>query len=203
MRVDLAGMLLRLVTGVAVRTDLPPPTGAPRIFFANHTSNLDFLVIWSALPSGIRRHTRPAAAKDYWSRGVIRPLLARNLFRAVLIERKKVTVGSNPLSQLAAAIEAGDSILIFPEGTRSLSGKVRVFKSGLYHLARRFPDVELVPVYLDNLSRILPKGEFLPVPLLCSASFGPPMALNPGEAKEAFLARARENLLALREARDD
>jgi 1-acyl-sn-glycerol-3-phosphate acyltransferase len=73
------------------------------------------------------------------------------------------------------------------------------FKSGLYYLAKKRPDLELIPVYIDNMNRILPRGEFLPVPLLSSITFGPPMWLEAGETKNEFLERARKAVLKLRE----
>ena len=118
-------------------------------------------------------------------------------FRAVLIERKNVTRDNNPLGPMLAVLEAGEGLIIFPEGTRNPTGEMNPFKPGLFHLARQTPDAELIPVYIENLNRVLPKGEILPVPLLCSVHFGAPMQLLPGEMKPAFLERAREAILAL------
>jgi 1-acyl-sn-glycerol-3-phosphate acyltransferase len=132
------------------------------------------------------------AGRDYWEKTPRRQRLARDFFNAVLIERQHVTVASNPLAPMIAALEAGDSLIVFPEGTRSADGQIHEFKSGLYHVARARPGVALVPVYLQNLSRILPKGDILPVPLLGSLTVGEPLRLNPEETKPAFLQRARE-----------
>jgi 1-acyl-sn-glycerol-3-phosphate acyltransferase len=152
---------------------------------------LDFLVLWSVLPREVRRTVRPVAAGDYWRKGPIRLFLADSVFRGVLIEREKVTRSNNPLVQLVAVLKAGESLIIFPEGGRTTDPVMRPFKSGLYHLGRAMPSVELVPVYIDNASRILPKGEFLPIPLLCSVNIGVPIYVRAGESKEAFLSRAR------------
>lgn len=182
---------VRLLCGSQARWLGTVPSGAQRIYFANHTSNLDAVVLWAALPGPLRERTRPVAARDYWIRGRIRPFLAAKVFNALLIERHRVTVRDNPLRDLAAALEAGASLILFPEGGRFPGPEPRPFKSGLYHLARMRPDVELIPVYLENLNRVLPKGEVLPVPLLGSVTLGLPVTLEAGESKAAFLERAR------------
>lgn len=193
----LVAALVRLVSGVRLQEDLPPAP-VTRIYFANHSSHLDFVVIWSVLPAELRRRTRPVAAADYWNRGAVRRFFSRRLFRAVLIAREGVNKTNNPLQEMGAALEAGEDLILFPEGTRSADGKLHAFRSGLYHLSRQFPSAELVPVYLENLNRILPKGEFLFVPLLGQTRFGAPIS-GPGEGehKTEFLERARQALCAL------
>lgn len=197
--------LIRLVTGAQARwkgTDPVRPDGSvpQRIFFANHTSNLDAPVIWASLPTQVRRVTRPVAARDYWDAGPVRRHVANDVFRAVLIERLKVTRSNNPLVAMAAALDAGDSLILFPEGGRLAADdpKPGEFKAGLWHLARSRPDVELVPVFLENLNRILPKGDFLLVPLLAAVTFGEPVRPADGEGKQAFLGRAREAVACLK-----
>jgi 1-acyl-sn-glycerol-3-phosphate acyltransferase len=188
---DFLAAAIRLFTGAQARwlRDLPDTT--PRIYFANHTSNLDFLVLWSVLPDVARRQTRPVAASDYWRGGGLRFFLAHSVFRGVLIERKKVTRSNNPIEQLLPILLSGESLILFPEGGRTTGQEMRPFKSGLYYLGRAAPTVDLVPAYIGNASRVLPKGEFLPIPLLCSVTFGAPIRLLPAESKNAFLARAR------------
>jgi 1-acyl-sn-glycerol-3-phosphate acyltransferase len=191
---------IRLFTGAKAQwLGCAPAHTKPRVYFANHTSNLDFVLLWSALPKSLRQQTRPAAALDYWSAGKLRPWIARDVFRAVLIERKNVTRQNNPIEQLLAVLQEGQSVIIFPEGTRHVSntGEMTEFKSGLYHLAKSRPDVEFVPVYLENLNRVLPKGELLPVPMLCSVRFGQPLELIPEETKIPFLQRARSAVAQL------
>mgnify|MGYP001555982248 CR=1 FL=1 len=193
--------LIQLVTGAQARWVGEPPA-ARCIFFANHSSNLDFPVIWASLPPAIRRHTRPIAARDYWDGSRLRRYLARDVFNAILIERHKVTVRENPLLPMEQALDAGDSLIIFPEGTRALDddAPMNPFKPGLYHLAKRHPDVTLIPVYLESLNRILPKGGFLLIPLLAAVTFGSPIQLEPGENKLLFLDRARAAVAALEAA---
>jgi 1-acyl-sn-glycerol-3-phosphate acyltransferase len=193
---DFLAFLLRAACGIR----LLPPTALPRgplILFANHSSHLDFAVIWAALPAEVRARVRPVAGRDYWEKTRLRRWLAARVFRAVLIERRRVTVATNPLEPMLAALDAGDSLIVFPEGTRSPDGQLQAFKPGLFHLAQARPTLPLVPVHLDNLNRILPKGEFLALPLIASLTLGPALTIAPGETKLDFLARAQRALAAL------
>ena len=193
----------RLISGATARWTAPLESGRQRVFFANHTSHLDFIVIWSALPPQMRANTRPVAGSDYWGKGAIRRYLASKVFNAILIERPTAGTGVSTAAQSIETIAAGMgnhyNIIVFPEGTRSLTGEVLPFKSGLFHLCRLKPDLELVPVFLANMNRILPKGEVLPVPLIGRVIVGAPLRFDPTEDKQAFLVRAREAMLALRD----
>jgi 1-acyl-sn-glycerol-3-phosphate acyltransferase len=171
------------------------PAERQRIYFANHSSHLDTLLLWAALPPHLRETTHPVAAADYWGKGAFRRHIALKVLNAVLIERAART--RDPLAPLHEVLARGGSLIIFPEGTRAFEKLPGPFKPGLYHLAEEHPQVELVPVFLDNLRRALPKGSLLPVPISCVARFGTPVALAKGEAKAAFLARAREAVVAL------
>ncbi|GAA5143425.1 lysophospholipid acyltransferase family protein [Prosthecobacter algae] len=190
---------LRMATGALARWHGCGPELRQRIYFANHTSNLDGPLLWASLPAPLRMRTRMVAAHDYWSVGRLRPWLAQSVFRAVLIERKKPTAECNPLDTMLQALGDDHSLIIFPEGGRQTSPDPQPFKAGLFHLAKRRPEVELVPVWMENLNRILPKGEFLPAPLLGSLVFGTPIRLEAGETKVDFLERARQSVICLRE----
>ncbi|QDV63618.1 lysophospholipid acyltransferase family protein [Crateriforma conspicua] len=191
-------ILAKLFSGFTVRwVDCQPDT-CQRIYFANHTSHLDAVVLWSALPRNIRAVTRPVAAKDYWSKGWLKPHMARS-FNALLIDRKKIKVHHSPIDIMIKEIGDIYSLIVFPEGGRSSGEEVGEFKSGLYYLGKKRPDLELMPVYIDNVNRILPRGEFLPVPLLSCITVGPPIFLEAGEPKADFLDRARKAVLSLKE----
>ncbi len=196
----LAGGLLigttRLLCGPQARWVGCEPSTRQRIYFANHCSHLDAVVLWSCLPPPVRRLTRPVAALDYWGGGGLKGFLAREVFRSILVDRS----GADPravVDHLAESMGQADSIILFPEGTRGTGEELAPFKSGLYHLSRKRPDVDLVPVSMQNLNRILPKGEILPVPLFSSVSFGAPLRAEESESKTEFLQRAREALLRL------
>lgn len=188
---------IRALCGCIVRRFPKYKFEQPVVFFSNHTSNLDFPVIWSALPNSLRLKVRPLAAQDYWSKGKLRSFLAKGIFNAILIERKAVTRENNPVPRMQAALKGGFSLIVFPEGTRSRSGEVGKFKTGLYHLAENHDGLPLIPVHLENLFRILPKGEFFPLPLVATLRFGEPIYLQAGETKAAFIERARQSLISL------
>jgi 1-acyl-sn-glycerol-3-phosphate acyltransferase len=189
--------LVRLLVGAHGRWLGCEPKPVQRIYFANHSSHLDTLALWAALPPLLRQRTRPVAARDYWGKGGLRGFIAEHGFRAVYIERDRERREGDPLEPLCAALAAGDSLILFPEGTRSPDPLPQPFKAGLYHLARRHPQAELVAVYLDTLHRAMPKGSLLPVPLTCMVRFGRALRLAEGEDKESFLQRAHAAVVEL------
>ena len=199
----------RAVAGGTVRWARAPGADRQQVFFANHTSHLDFILIWASLPARVRKHARPVAARDYWESGPIRRYLARKVFRAVLIDRgapggsadrKPGERGREAIARMVEGLGGQDSLIVFPEGTRGSGDEVAEFKSGLYYLWRERPNLELVPVHLANLNRVLPKGEFIPVPMISRVTFGQPLDRAEGETKEAFLERARQAVQRLEES---
>ena len=189
---------VRLLTGAQARWHGCPPKAEQRIYFANHQSHADLVLIWAALPQELRGITRPIAAKDYWTASRFKRWITSAVFNAVYVERERKG-DEDPLAPLIAALESGDSLILFPEGTRGHAEDPQPFKSGLYNLARQFPDVVLVPAWIHNVQRVMPKGEVVPVPVLCSVTFGEPVQLGADEARADFLQRARAAVMALRE----
>jgi len=187
----------RIVTGVRGNWRDCAPDPRPRVYFANHNSHGDFVLIWTVLPPALRRLTRPVAGADYWNVSPLRRFFGTRVFRAVLIDRNPTTRQGDPIALIAASLDTGTSLILFPEGTRNTTDeRLLPFKSGLFHLAGARPQVELVPVWIENLNRVMPKGEFVPIPLLCTVTFGAPLRLQAGEDKAAFLERAQAALLA-------
>ena len=189
---------LRLFSGAVARWQGCGPELKQRVYFANHTSNLDGPVLWASLPRDVREVTRPVAAKDYWSKGPMRRYIAKT-FNAILIDRSEIKVHQSPVELMLREMGQQFSTIIFPEGSRNTEEEMGEFKSGLYYLGKKRPDLELVPVYLDNMNRILPRGEFIPVPLLSCITIGPPIWLDPGETKAQFLTRARDAVRRLKD----
>ncbi|GKT23967.1 lysophospholipid acyltransferase family protein [Acidovorax sp. SUPP3334] len=282
--------LVRFLTGSQARWYGCPPKAEQRIYFANHQSHADLVMIWAALPQELRSITRPIAAKDYWTKTPFRQWITTAVFNAVYVDRQSGTppaaaaaaapveavrvepsldspgiaaplgtpnpaegeqiplsgfvaaempaapaapsalpdmthaaepapasgaasdapvldaqalrdalAPDDPLAPLVRALESGDSIVIFPEGTRGQGDEPQPFKSGLYKLALMFPQAVLVPAWIHNVQRVMPKGEVVPVPILCSVTFGAPIQVEPGEERRPFLDRARRAVIALRE----
>ena len=231
--------LVRVLTGSQARWYGCPPKAEQRIYFANHQSHADLVMIWAALPEELRSITRPIAARDYWTKSPFRQWITTAVFNAIYVERQAATPptaaaaspaadaggappggpepaaeappppspealraalpDTDPLAPLVRALESGDSIIIFPEGTRGHGDDPQPFKSGLFRLAQMFPQVVLVPAWINNVQRVIPKGEVVPVPILCSVTFGAPIQLEPGEERRPFLDRARRAVMALRE----
>ena len=196
---NILALMARLLSGASARWIDSQPDTCQRVYFANHTSHLDAIVLWSALPQAVRLLTRPVAAKDYWTAGRIRRYMATEMFNAILIDRTEIKVHQSPVNMMIREIGQRYSLIVFPEGGRSDGREIGEFKSGLYYLCKRRPDLELIPVHIDNMNRILPRGQVLPVPLLSCITFGPPLWLEAGEPKVEFLGRARDAVRRLKE----
>lgn len=170
---------------------------ARKVYYANHTSHGDFVLVWNVLPADWRLNARPVAAAEYWLNNRFKRFIIQNVFNGLLISRQ-----SDDPSQITAQMSEAltqHSLIIFPEGTRNTDENTLLmpFKSGIYHLAKANPDIEFVPIWIDNINRVLPKGKILPVPLLCDVFIGEPLQLLENEEKTDFLARTQQALLAL------
>ncbi len=188
----------RLITAVRGIWDGVEPVPAHRVYYANHTSNGDLILIWAVLPVALRQRTRPVAGSDYWLANPLREFIGRSVFNTVLVERRPEMRTSDPMEAILAAVDEGSSLIIFPEGGRNNSDEPLLpFKSGIYNISSQRPEIDLVPVWIENLNHVMPKGKVIPIPLLCTVTFGPPIRVEPGEDRKEFLARAAAALLAL------
>ena len=206
---DAAARALRetilLVARVFTRVTARRPPGEPRaeqtLYYANHASHGDFVLLWSTLPPKLRGNTRPVAGRDYWLATPLRRFVGEKVFCAVMIRRDASQPGPSPVDQLVEVLREGSSLIFFPEGTRNTGDAVlQPFRSGLFHIATACPTVRLVPVWIDGIRDVLPKGAWLPVPRQCTLYYGPAVRLREGEEKDAFIERTRQALLDLRPA---
>ena len=186
------------ITGVRAQKNVEQQqSGKNRLYYANHNSHGDFILLWVSLPYAIRKNTRPVAGSDYWMKGPVRRFLAQKVFNMLLIERG----GDNPQAATERVNEAlkSSSLIIFPEGTRKTDNDVALqpFKSGLFYVAKQNSELELIPVWINNMDNVLPKGFVLPIPLLCDLYMGEPLYYQQDEEKNTFLQRAEQALLAL------
>lgn len=194
-------LFARFIT--AVRPDWRgiEPIQKQRVFFANHVSNADMPMIWTVLPPNLRRNVRPVAAADYWLKNRLRAFIGPEVFNCVLVDRRpdKDAATGDPLENILGALAEGSSLIIFPEGNRNMTDDPLLpFKAGLYNIGKAFPDVDLVPTWVANVTEVMPKGEVIPLPLMTSVIFGAPIHVEDGETKEAFLTRAADALVALK-----
>ena len=189
-------LLARVLIGAYPRWVGCKPTNAQRIYFANHTSHIDGVAIWASLPRDLQKLTHPVAAYDYWATNKFKNHVAIKGLNAVYLARvKDANSNEDPMQSLYDVLGKGESLIIFPEGTRHKEDLPQKFKSGLYALASKYPHVELIPVYLENSYRSLPKGKYLPVPLICTVRFGKAMFFDPSESRRNFLDRARQAVI--------
>lgn len=188
----------RLLTGARALWKGCAPAAVQRIYYGNHSSHGDFVLIWASLPHDLRTRTRPVAGADYWDTTPLRRWLIHDVFNGVVIDRMRSEHGPDPIAQMNRALDDGDSLILFPEGTRNTTDDLLLpFKAGIFFVAGARPEVECVPVWIENLNRVMPKGEFVPIPLLCTLTFGEPLKVMPGEERDSFVGRARDALAAL------
>jgi 1-acyl-sn-glycerol-3-phosphate acyltransferase len=194
-------LVARAITKKSVRFLERIDEARQRIYFANHSSHLDFILIWSSLPRHVRERTRPVAGRDYWERSRFRRYYVQRVFDAVLIDRALLAERNGgareAVEQMVEGLGSEYSLILFPEGTRGSGESIGQFRSGLYYLSRERPDVDLVPVRISGANKVLPKGRHLPRPQESDLIFGTPMRLEDGETRAAFIARARAALSAL------
>ena len=191
-------LFARAITAVRADWQGIEPIPRQRVYYSNHTSNGDMPMIWSVLPPALRRDVRPVAAADYWLKNKLRAFVGPEVFNCVLIDRRP-EVDDKPMDKILAALDEGSSLIIFPEGNRNMTdADLRPFKAGLYNMGLARPDVDLVPTWVANLNTIMPKGEIIPLPLICTVTFGASVHVQNGESKDDFLARAAKALSDLK-----
>lgn len=192
-----AVLTIRALCGGGSRWAEAPDPDSPTVYYANHASNLDGPLVWAAMPPAVRNRSRLVAASDYWGKADLRGYVAGRVFGALLIARRGISRRTHPVPRLAGVLEGGGSLIIFPEGTRDHGERVGPFKPGLHRVAKRVPTARFVPAFVQNLHRVLPKGEVLPVPILASVTFGPALSFEPDEPRDRFMGRLRDGLVAL------
>jgi 1-acyl-sn-glycerol-3-phosphate acyltransferase len=190
---------MALFIGLRVRGREHLETPDPFLLVANHSSHLDTLSLLSLFPLRRLRRLHPCAAADYFARNAAAAFFSRTFFNILPIERVRINPEDHPIQRMREALERGDSLLLFPEGTRGSGGALAPFKGGVAHLVEQLPHVPVIPVYLENMGRALPKGEFVPVPFFCEVRIGAPRRLT--GTREEILDALRGEIEALRDRR--
>lgn len=174
--VALVRPFLALVMGLRAENRAGLPSEGPAIVVANHNSHLDTLVLMALMPCRALASVRPVAAADHFSGGP-GGFLARHLLRAILI-RRKGRGGTDVLDPVLAALDRGEILILFPEGSRGEAEVMAPFKRGIAHVLHRRPGVPVVPVHLHGMGKCLPRASALFVPFACRATVGAPEALH-------------------------
>lgn len=198
-------LICRVFTGVRPKYLSQLSSQKNYIYYANHSSHLDGIIILACFPHQERERIYFVVAADYWKKTFLRRYCANSIFNTILINRhpkilSKVAMENtrqtlDSMEDMHKVLDDGNSLIIFPEGTRGYGQSIADFKSGIWHLSRKHPEISLVPVYLDNLHRVLPKGSFLAVPMMCKAIIGKPvLATTSAETKQEFLSRLKQSL---------
>jgi 1-acyl-sn-glycerol-3-phosphate acyltransferase len=186
---------LRLFIGLRVQGLENLPRRGAFVIVANHSSHLDAVALMALFPLRDLHKIRPCAASDYFERNKLVSFLSHTFIGILAIDRKHIRRENHPTKVMSDALSRGDALILFPEGTRGSGEEVADFKPGIAHLAEERPDVPIVPVRLGNFGRVLPKGEFVPIPLFCEVRIGPPEHLT--GTREEMLRTLRDAVLRL------
>lgn len=187
--------LTRICCGIIVRREIPRlPEKEGCVFFANHTTHFDLLVILSALPKPVRKNLRPVAAKEYWLKTALRRWLALRVLNIIPIDRQNPSRTRSCFQEIHDTLEQGNPVLIFPEGGRQSPESGGNLKGGIFLIAEQRPETRFYPVRLSGFHRVLPKGEWLPAPNMGIVSFREPIVRQPEEPRAAFMERCRRAL---------
>lgn len=185
-----------IISGVQVIDKERLPQDGPCIVAANHNSHLDTMVLMSLFPLSKIDKVRPVAAADYFMKNKYIAWFSRNVIGIIPLKRTPSKKDGHPLLQVKEALEHGDIVIIFPEGSRGAPEKMGTFKTGIAHLAKAFPDVPVVPVYIHGAGKALPKGEALFVPFIISIQIGVPLYWK-GEDSKTFTLKIENEIKRL------
>lgn len=164
-----------IVLGLRISNKERLPKKGPAIIVANHNSHLDTFILMTLFPCKTVEQIRPVAAEDYFLRNPFLAWFALNIVGIIPLRRQNLTSGKDPLKDCSQALENGEILIIYPEGSRGNPESLSDFKCGIAHLAKRHPDVPIYPVFLHGLGKALPKGESLLVPFFCDVLIGEPI----------------------------
>ena len=167
--------LILIIIGLNVRHRERLPKNGPAIVVANHNSHLDTFVLMTLLPFRLLSRLHPVAAADYFLKNRLLAWFSCKIIGIIPIQRSGITAKSDPLAGCSEALERGEILILYPEGSRGEPERMSNFKSGIAHLSKRYPDVPIYPVFLHGLGRALPKDEAILVPFFCDVFVGASM----------------------------
>ena len=167
------------------------------ILIANHNSHMDTMAIMSAIPSRYIHKVHPIAARDFFGGSLFKKILMRYLVNATLIQRDRDDPNNDPIDSMDKMLKKSRSLILFPEGSRGTPGVMSKFKKGLGYLIQRNPEINVIPVYLDNVYKTLPRGKNLILPYNCSIKFGDPIKFKSMDMEDILLSseKSMQNLM--------
>jgi 1-acyl-sn-glycerol-3-phosphate acyltransferase len=187
--------VILVALGLTVRHRERLPRDGPAVLAGNHNSNLDALALMSLMSLRLLPKLRPVAAMDYFYTSGLRAWFANNIIGIIPVKRGSGKEGGNPLQLAEEALDRGEILVLFPEGTRGEPEKLQAFKKGIGHLARARPKVPVVPIFMYGLGKALPKGSALFVPFNVSVTVGE--ALYGKASHDAFVASLEQAMTTL------
>ncbi len=185
--------LMRGFCGLRVTHGDRLPRAGPAILVANHNSHLDTLALFALFSSDEAGSLRSVAAQDYFRAGSLIGWIARRLLGAITVARAWRPAEGDPLAGCSSALDSGEILILYPEGTRGTPGRMSELKAGVAYLARRHPEVPVIPITLSGMDRVLPKGAAVPLPLTVAVNVGQPRCWAGGDCRD-FMAELRTAL---------
>ncbi|CAA6816517.1 MAG: 1-acyl-sn-glycerol-3-phosphate acyltransferase (EC [uncultured Sulfurovum sp.] len=193
--------LVLIISGVSVKGKENLPTKGPAILVANHNSHLDTMVIMSLFSLKTLEKVRPIGAEDYFCDKPYKKWLSKNLIDLIALKRRPSKVDGHPFGEIYEALDKGDIVLLFPEGSRGDPEVMKPFKTGIAHIAEAYPLVPVVPLYIHGAGKALPRGEALFVPFVIHVNVGEGR-YHEGESKVEYTNSLEESMFGLEEALD-
>jgi 1-acyl-sn-glycerol-3-phosphate acyltransferase len=187
--------IMLVLLGLNVRRREQLPTQGPAVLVANHNSHLDAVTLMTLFPLRMLPKLRPVAAQDYFFRNPLLKWFALHIIGILPLDRKVKSKRAHPLAGINEAIDEGDILIIFPEGSRGDPEQLGVFKAGIAHIAKKNPEVPVIPIFMHGLGKALPKGETLLIPFFLDVFVGEPIEWE--NDKEAFMEKLSTRMRTL------
>jgi 1-acyl-sn-glycerol-3-phosphate acyltransferase len=189
--------IMLVFLGLNVRRREGLPAKGPAVLVANHNSHLDAVTLMSLFPLGILHKLRPVAAQDYFFRNPLLKWFALNIMGILPLDRNVKSKRRHPLAGIDESLDQNDIVIVFPEGSRGAPEQLGEMKAGIAHIAKKNPEVPIIPIYMHGLGKALPKGEALLVPFFLDVFIGETLTWS-GD-KTAFMEQLTQQIKELAE----
>ncbi len=193
--------ILKPLTGIVYKHSEVLTQANQFIIIANHNSHIDTLALMSAMPKHKIVKIKPVAAGDYFGSSRLKSFLTKAFTNALLIPRccSLKNKSQDPFRIMLKALKRGQSLIIYPEGSRGKANEMQEFKTGIGHILLKFPHLAYIPTYIENTGKVLPKDSVMPIPFNCKVVFGDLQYCKGKNAKEV-VANMFQEVTALKAA---